>query len=405
MALREIRQSATANGDYQACQRRYMLSHVCQLKSTRDKDSLRVGEVWHKCHELIEMKSGAVCPKCQKREEIRADCYICGGFGVVPSVQMDAVVRYLNHKYVQVPENKTPEEWQTERIRLMYSLSGHRWLYGADDRFETIGSEEKFVIPVIDPTTGRKVPKVVFVCKVDRLVREKATGLVYVWERKSTSKDLGDSTYWNNLTHGDQVSGYIYGGRYAQASGQLKHLGINPSDPPIAGAILDVWHKPDIKPKDLSQGATAEFVETGMYCGAQFNVVSPPDAPAMVSSPTNGTEISQTIEGKKANAMRETPGMYGARLLADIAERPNHYFAQRAASMTDQELVAFQFRLFNIAKQIRFVEKGNRWVANRSVCEQPFYCEYRDLCNSIGFDAVPGVGGVAIPSGYEPKFK
>jgi hypothetical protein len=397
MPTRELKLSFSSDSDYQACQWRYLLSHIYGLTSEKDKDALRIGETWHRCHEILEMVPGTKCPDCLKHEELRPDCDLCAGTGYLPEDMMDAVVRHLNRVYGITPDNKTREEWELERTTLLYSLSGHRWLYAGDQRFDVVGSEIKCVIPVIDPATGRKAPKTKFVLKVDKLVRDRSSGMVYVWERKSTSQSITDADYWEGLTQGDQVTGYIYGVRVAQYSGQLVRYGIHPSDPPVAGAFCDVWHKPDISPKMLTQADTATFVETGQYCGEGFTVKPEPSGQRIVVN----QEIAQTVPGKKegAFAIRETPEMFGARLLADIAERPEHYYAQREVSRTDKDLEAFQWHIYNLARQIRHVEGKNLWVKNVRACKSGFHCEFIGLCQS-GAEIDPDT----VPPGYKRKY-
>lgn len=377
--MRELRLSATANGDYLACQRRYELAYLYDLTQDKDKDSTRVGGNWHGLHEVTEHKAGEVCPDCSRHEEIRPDCPVCGGTGYVLADPVDRVARYLNRAYAIVPDNKTAEDWELERVILLYSFSGHRWLYAAEEgRWKVIAPEIKFEVPVINPASGRKLPKTVFVGKIDRLVRDRNTGLVYVWERKSTSHSIKSEDYWTGLTQGDQISGYLYGGRYAQACGMLKPYGINPEDPPIQGAWCDVWHKPDIAPKKVSEADKKTLAETGTYCGTAI-------------------PLPFTIPGR-GEPMIETPTLYGARLLADIGERPEHYFAQREVSRTDKELEAFQLRLFKLAKQIRAVEKGGLWCHNLQSCDSKWRCEFLSLCRS-GIE----VGPDTVPAGYRRK--
>jgi hypothetical protein len=112
-------------------------------------------------------------------------------------------------------------------------------------------------------------------------------------------------------------------------------------------------------------------------------------------------EIAQTVPGKKDGtfAIRETPEMFGARLLADIAERPEHYFAQREVSRTDKDLEAFQHHIFNLARQIRYVEGKNLWCKNVKSCRAGFYCEFIGLCQS-GVEVGPG----DVPPGYVDKY-
>lgn len=400
MPTRELKTSFSSNSDFQACQWRYLLSHVYGLTADKEKDVLRIGETWHRCHEILEMVPDTKCPDCLKHEELRPTCDLCSGTGYLPNDMMTAVARYLNRVYGIIPGNKTSDEWERERVILLYSLSGHRWLYGADQRFDTIGSEIKCVIPIIDPATGRKMSKAKFVLKVDKLVRDRATGLVYIWERKSTSQAITDADYWEQLTQGDQVTGYIYGVRVAQYSGQLVKYGIRPSDPPVSGAFCDVWHKPDISPKMLTQADTAMFVETRQYCGEKFAVGLATDGYAITKMSVNTTQ-AEIVPGKKEGtfAVRETPEMFGARLLLDIAARPEHYFAQREVSRTDKDLEAFQWHVYNLARQIRDVEKKNLWCKNVKSCTNPFYCEFRSLCQS-GVEIGPDV----VPPGYCRKY-
>ena len=377
--MRDLRLSATANADYLACQRRYQLSYIYDLTKEADKDSTRIGGNWHGCHEMLELPGNTVCPECKRHEEIRSGCWLCYGTGHTPTDPMETVARYLHKAYAIVPDNKTREDWEVERVTLLYSLAGHRWLYEEEEgRWEILGSEIKFEVPVINTRSKkhRRLAKAVFVGKIDRLVRDRTTGLVYVWERKSTGMPITNESYWQGLTQGDQVSGYIYGGRIAQLDGQLEAFGLKPTDPLIAGAWCDVWHKPDIAPKRVSKADLKALAETGLYCGTQ------------VEAPT------ETPDGN----MIETPEMFGARLLTDIAERPQHYFAQREVSRTDADLKQFQVRLYGIAKQIRTVERIGCWLCNLQACEAKWRCEFLDLCRSG-----VAVNKDTVPAGYKKK--
>jgi len=391
--MRQLRLSASSNMDFLACQQRYLLSYIYGLEPEKEKEVLRIGSCWHKCHEILELKSGEFCPRCAKREEVDPHCYICEGTGRVPEDQMDCVARYLNKAYAKTPDNMTADEWELERIKLLYSVTGHRWYYGnTEQRWEIIGSEIKFEIPVYKPGGKRPMPKTVFVCKIDRLVRDRETGLVYVWERKSTGRPMNEQ-YWSDLTHGDQVMGYLYGGRVAQAMGLLKPYGINPEDDPIAGAYCDVWHKPDISPKMLTQADTKKLLATGEYLGEKFTAVMEDIARRLI---VNGV-VAPIIEGKQGIAIRETPEMYGTRLLQDITERPENYFQQRPVTCTDKELQEFGEKLPRIGEQIRFVERKNLWIPCNGSCHATYRCDFCDLCQS-GVTYKPGD---PAPVGYK----
>lgn len=315
------------------------------------------------------------CPKCFKRGKIREDCYLCGGTGALPQDLMDAVLRYVDYRYSQMPEGQSVEEWRTERTTLLYCFSGYRWLY-PQDRFETIASEVWFNIPIINPDTRREFIGANLVGKVDHLMRDKETGLLYIGERKSTSQDLDDTKYWSRLDMDVQITSYLYALRMAQLRGELRQYGVAEDDPLVHGIWYDVWHKPDIRPKTLTQADTAEFLKTGEYCGEQFEVTTEPSG----DRPVVNNEVTLVVPGKKAIAIVETTEMYGARLLQDIAERPGFYFEQREIPRGDEQLVDFERDLARYVKAIRHYEHEDLWTPNCRSCESPFYCDFRDIC-------------------------
>lgn len=376
----DIRLSATAIQDWEECKLRFLYRYIYGLKPMEEKDSQRMGEAWHGCHEIIRMVPQSRCPKCFKRGEIREDCYLCDGTGRLPMDMTDAVTRYVNFRYASMPERMSAEEWETERIILLYSFSGYRWMY-PQDRFDTVASEVWFDIPVINPDTRREFRGARLVGKVDHLMRDKETRLLYIGERKSTSKDLADASYWSRLDNDIQITSYLYAVRMAQLRGELRQCGVSEKEPLIHGVWYDVWHKPGIKPKTLTQADTAEFIKTGEYCGEKFEVRPEVDETGedFRNFRVNGVPVL-IVPGKKANAIIETTEMFGARLLSDIAERPGFYFEQREIPRSDEQFVEFERDLARYVKAIRAYEQGDLWTANCRSCESPFYCEFRSIC-------------------------
>ncbi|RKY06499.1 MAG: hypothetical protein DRP65_11700, partial [Planctomycetota bacterium] len=225
--------------------------------------------------------------------------------------------------------------------------------------------------------------------------RHKPSGLVYVFERKSTSKNLTDNTYWDRLRTDDQITTYLYHLRMAQQLGQLEKIGIMADDPPIHGTFYDVWHKPGTNPKKLSQGGSKKFIESGEYCGQEFEL-SP-------SKEVNGVAPS-IVPGKKEGAFSifETPEMYGARLLQDIASQPETYFAQREIARTDQQLAQYQQNLANLVKLIRYVQEHGLWYGHDRMCESPFRCDFLPIRNTVG---CLNVEEEDVPEGFKKREK
>lgn len=381
--MNKLKLSVSAIEAFKACPAKFLLGYVYGWQPEKEKDSLRIGTNWHRCHEILHLKPKIKCPDCLRREQLRPDCDLCQGTGVLPVDMMDAVVRFLNRVYAIVPENKTRDEWEVERIKILYSISGYYWHYGWEDEFETIAVEVWFDLPIADSVTDKNLPKARIVGKVDRLARHKSSGLMYVFERKSTSKNLSDSTYWSRLSTDDQITTYLWALRTMQQRGELEKYGIKATDPLIQGTFYDVWSKPGTNPKALTQGDSKAFAELGEYCGQKFELENVRIDGGMFT--INRTPAVITL-GKKEDTFSifETPEMYGARLLQDIFQSPETYFAQREIARTDQQLIRYQQDLANLVKLIRYVEKNGLWFEHDRMCESPYRCDFLSVHNQTG---------------------
>jgi hypothetical protein len=303
---------------------------------------------------------------------------MCQNLGTFPDNPMDAVIRHLDQAYAVAPISKTVEEWEVEKITLLYSLIGYQWYYGEQDVEYTIESlEQKFRIPLLSPITGRKLaPELIG--KIDRLFSAGSNRFVH--DYKSTSKNIEpDSTFWNHLTLDTQTRLYTYAAKRVD-------LG-------LCGVLYDAWHKPQISPKMLTQGDSAKFVEDGMYCGEKFNFEEHPDNGDLTTLTING-RCTVPEPGKKPGtfAIRETPEMFGARLLQDITTRPAYYFARREVAHTAEDIKTFEWELFNIYSSIRMMANKNVWYRNEMSCEATYKCDYIDWCYSnrqIKSDEIP----------------
>ncbi|KKL54053.1 hypothetical protein LCGC14_2269250, partial [marine sediment metagenome] len=299
-------------------------------------------------------------------------------------------IDHLNEKYQQIPDNKTSEEWATERIILAASFTGYLWYYQNEEQVETLGTEISFELPLIHPKIGMSLPldEVKILGKIDRLVRRQGT--VQVRDYKSTGKSIAaDSSFWGHLRLDTQISMYVMAATILYPELQ------------IAGAFYDVWHKPTIKPKALTQKDTKALVETGKYCGTEFTVWVEADDTA-----ENGVRwvkvddrVAEIEHGKKGYAIRETPELYGARLLQDIYKRPEFYFARREIPRTAQDIKKFEKQLYNIYQSMKSMRDSGHWFENEHACEATFKCPYIPLC----YPDVDITGG-QTPPGYKRIF-
>ncbi len=373
--------SATWLDCFKACPYRCYLKNILRIIPTKKTDSLRVGTNWHRLLEIMGMISESPCPDCHPGN-VNPDCPLCQETGILPKKMMDAAIREINQAYAIVPDYKEQEEWELERIILLYTLSAYNWYWGNQD-YKVVWAEENFKIPLINPETDRALPNVKVVGKIDKLLIT-GMGVYLVGEHKSTSKSIdGDSNYWKRLRLNSQSNIYPLA---------LKEL-LSPEDmaTKFGGILYDVWHKPTIRPKKLTQGDSKKFIENGEYCGQKFKVVlvyaegiNPPITNIRVN------RHSAIIEpGAKDGtfAIRETPEMFGARLLQDITERPEFYFARREIPILEADMEQFKHELYNIYQTARNMNKANSWYHNDQSCEATFHCPYIPICyNNLQVD-------------------
>ena len=299
---------------------------------------------------------------------------------------MALVVDYLNKYYAEVPPNKDRTEWLTERAKVMYGMSAYAWYY-SENEYEVLATELKFDLPVKNPATGRALPNCKLVGKIDKLVRNQ-NGIVMIMEHKTTSSSLNsDSTFWGNLRLNTQISMYIYAAQQLQLAGDLEMYGVKATDPLIQDCIFDGLHKPGIAPKKLSQKDSKTFVETGDYFGKKFKI------DYQSCGYTVDDELAECEHGAKEGTftIRETPEMYGMRLMTDMSERPEFYFGRREISRTKKDIENFQKKIYSIYQGYKFMCRTKTWSMDEDQCEATYICEYTGLCYN-GID--PTVGDI-----------
>ncbi len=375
-------ESASSIGAMQKCNVLFRLAYREGLRPDKDTDSQRDGNDWHAVHEVYA------------NTLIAADADVVGN---VPEFAMGQVLEEINRRFTTIPNGKTPEEWAVARQKLLISFIGYQW-YWQNDPVEFLASEVPFNLPVRMPKTGLPLPmnEVQRVGKIDHIIRWQ--GMVGPLERKSTARSIDhDSDYWDKSKKDTQVS------MYAAALREMPPVDGLTAEDRYGNTLYDVWHKPTINPKSLTQADTKAFLETGLYCDQQFTVeytgtFETGDLVIMV----DGDKVGEIEYGKKGSAIRETPGMYGARLLADIYERPTFYFARREIARTDAEIKAFHGKVYSVYQTQKLIEKHGTWYENESACRATFACPYIPICYGPGHAAV--CDGKTTPNGFKRIF-
>lgn len=385
--------SASSVAAFKACPTRFRLAYREGVRLDQDTDSQRQGTNWHSMHEVYANALAALTvghPEVDALPEVRQQ------------VALEAVIAHLNERYKDVPRTKTPFEWALERQILLTCFIAYQWYY-TNDPVEFLASEVPFNLPLHMPRTGLPLPmnEVQRVGKIDHVVRWQ--GGVCALERKSTSRSIdGDSDYWDKAKKDTQVSMYALAFKDMMAAkqldavlAQLKPAGLER----FGNTLYDVWHKPTIKPKMLTQAETARFIAEGTYFDQKFEVTCINSTDKLVVVDGEQVEIEP---GKKGFAIRETIGMFGARLLNDIYERPEFYFVRREIARTDAELKAFRGQLFAVYQSQKLMEKHGTWYECEGQCRATFPCQYIPICYGPGAAAV--CDGKTTPPGFRRIF-
>jgi len=345
------------------CLRKHFLSYVVGLRRIVDEKPLRMGKVFH-----IGL-------------DLRAK-------GLSSEKAVTEALKFYDTGFDNVAEESLPD-WLLEREIVGRLLSGYFWRWSEPDhQIKILESERFFEMPIVNPDTGRSSRTYRAFGVVDKIGMLPDNRLTNV-EHKTTSTDLSpESDYWKRLRIDSQISMYVLAAQY---------LGYD-----INTTLYDVTRKPTLaKPITLTQKATAELILSGRYLhkftkDEKLTVIDTYDVKYdKVSFAVNAQE-AQIVPGKKGFAIIETLEMYGDRLTADIARRPDFYFARREIHRLESDLDDARYELWQTAKILRDCYRHGRWPRNTGACIGYGTCPYFDLCTN-GYDPESGL----IPEGYE----
>ena len=172
--------------------------------------------------------------------------------------------------------------------------------------------------------------------KIDAIAKERSTGKTFIVEHKTTSSDIGPgSDYWRKIPIDGQVSGYFVG---AKVNGHEAEV-----------CLYDVIRKPTIKPYKATPQDKIKYNKDGTV-------------------------------SKTCRLVDETPEEWKARLEADIAERPDYYFARLEVVRSESDLAEYLFDMWAVGREIADAERMGRFSRNPQACSVFGSCEYFDVC-------------------------
>jgi hypothetical protein len=272
----------------------------------------------------------------------------------------DEAAAHAMYQEAECPPWLTPEEFAVERWTVAGMVRGYARRYAGDLIVEYVAVEQSFSLPIRNPVTGRETPSFRSGGKIDGICKL-PDGRLAIMEHKTAGEDLApDSDYWRRLLMDSQISRYYLAAR---------ELGYE-----VQTTIYDVTRKPLIRPKAVAKADRAWATSQGNYLGLPLTETCPE---------------------------RETPEMYSARLVKDMADRPEWYFARMEIPRLEADLDEFRMEQWTIQRAIRQAELEYRTVGraafprNTGACTSPYRCPYIEICRGMTGDPTE-----EIPAGF-----
>lgn len=261
--------------------------------------------------------------------------------------------------YAAAPDNYDQWEWEIEEITVRAMLSGYFWRW-MDSGLKYICAEQTFSLKIRKPTddgsVGRAIPNWEWSGKIDAIVSLVDARLA-VKENKLLSESLdNDSPLRRRLQIDSQISGYIVAAR---------EMGY-----PVDTVLYDVTRKPTIKPNDIP-----------ILDGDGLKVVLDRSGTRVLTKQGKPRQTADTELGYIMVTRKMTPEEWGEKIVADIGERPDYYYARWEIPRLDKDLEEWQAEMYEVQRTISEAQKYGRWfkTVSKNTCD---HCPYFGLCST-----------------------
>jgi hypothetical protein len=247
------------------------------------------------------------------------------------------------------------EQWERDD----YTKAAHRALLigyherWADSPLHPIAVEHQYTAPLVNPATGAASRTWQAAGKIDVIARDSITQEVWILDHKFTSSDFSaGSDYRQQLLLDTQVSNYLAAAR---------RMNLQP-----AGWVHDCIKRVALSPK------MATPIESRKYTQEKRD-----------KKTGEITEPSRLYAGQRDTD--ETPEEYFDRIIADIAERPDTYYARVAVVRLANEEQEAAFDYWQTGIQIRESRQANVWPRNPGACfKYNRACSFLPVCAGHG---------------------
>jgi hypothetical protein len=328
---------------FKTCRRKHFFAYEQCIRREVDAKALRMGTAYHLGLETLSKISDI-------------------------DQALNAVNLFYSPLIAAEPDLAEPfDSLQYEHETIRNLLAGYDWRFGGIP-LQYVASEQEFRQSLLNPDTGAPTPIFELAGKIDGIVQLEDQRLAII-EHKLLGEDIdANSQLWRRLRIDHQISMYVYVGR---------RLGYQ-----VDTVLYNVARKPTIKPTNIptldSEG---------------LKIVVDANGDRVLTAKGTPRQTADTEKGYVLLSRPMTPEEWGAKLLADISERPDFYYRRAEVARLDQDIDEFADELWDLQKTIRDAQLHNRHyrTSNKHTC--PF-CEFFELC-SARFDPAS-----ALPDGF-----
>lgn len=314
----------SSSTSFKVCRRKFFFEYEMGLRRTVDAKPLRMGTAWH--NGLDALKQGRTIDEAAT---VARDCY------------------------QSIPDGFDAADWEMERETIVAMLAGYAWRWS--DPFKVIATEQAFNLPMVNPETNSASKLFQLAGKIDGIIEW--DGRLLILEHKTVSEDIAlDGDYWRRLQMDSQVSIYTYAAR---------QLGYD-----VSGVLWDAARKPTIKPTAVP---VLDDLGAKIVLDARGNRVK--------TAKGDWRQTGSTAEGYVLQTRPMTPEEWGNRVLNDITERPEHYFARVEIARLDQDITEAISELWDLQKSLREAQRQEAWYRTVTSDTCP-WCAYFGICGS-----------------------
>jgi hypothetical protein len=333
---------------FKRCRRRHWYEYEQRLRPEEEGKALRMGSAVH--FGLDVLKQGG---------------------------SLDAAHEAARVLYDRVPDGGDETAWYIEETTVLCLISGWSWRWGDRGGMSVIVSESQFQIPLRNQATGAPTPNFDMAGKCDGIVWV-GEDRQAVLEHKTVSEDLGEgSDYWQRLQMDSQISLYVYA---ARENGHQVH-----------GVLYDVIRKPTIRPESVPLVDKDGFKIVLDSAGNRV----------MTKDGKKPRETGSTADGYVLQTRPMTAEEWGEKLTADIAARPDFYYARREIARLESEIQEAMDELWDLQKNLAEAKLRGRWyrTVSRDTC--PF-CPFFSVCSGkVDVENVVPVGFVRVDNPHQ----